>query len=76
MRVKVELSGFELVEGIKVKVYRNSIKGLVVRKDETNIYFKLQGEHQFVEDEQGLVDFPLQAVFTLVDPLTYLKNNL
>ena len=76
MRVKVELSGFELVAGLKVKVYRNSIIGTVIIKDDTNIYFKLQGDHQFVENEEGLVNFPLQAVFTLVDPLTYLKNNL
>ena len=76
MRVKVELSGFELVEGLKVKVYRNSIIGTVIRKDDTNIYFKLQGDHQFVENKEGLVDFLLQSVFTLVDPISYLKNNL
>ncbi len=76
MRVKVELSGFELVEGLGVRIYRNSIIGTVIKKDDTKVYFKLQGDHQFVEDEQGLVGFPLQAVFTLVDPITYLKNNL
>ena len=76
MRVKVELSGFELVEGLKVRIYRNSIIGTVVRKDDDRVYFKLQGDHQFVEDEEGLVNFLLQAVFTLVDPISYLKNNL
>jgi hypothetical protein len=76
MKVKVFLKGSELVEGLEVRIYRNSIKGTFVKRVGDDIMLKLEGDFQHILNEEGLYGFSAQAEFEVLDPITYLKNNL
>ena len=76
MKVKVMLSGSELVEGLELRIYRNSIKGTFVKRGQGQVFLKLEGDFQHALNEEGLHGFPETSEFQVLDPITYLKNNL
>lgn len=76
MKVKVLLKGSELVEGLELRIYRNSIKGTFVKRVGDEVFLKLEGDFQHVLNEEGLHGFSVQSEFEVLDPISYLKNNL
>jgi len=76
MKVKVTLSASELVEGLELRIYRNSIKGTFVKRSEGQVFLRLEGDFQHALNEEGLHGFHETYEFEVLDPITYLKNNL
>jgi hypothetical protein len=76
MKVKVMLSGSELVVGMELRIYRNSIKGTFVKRVGDEVMLKLEGDFQHALNEEGLHGFRENVQFELLDPISYLKNNL
>jgi len=74
MKVKVILTGSELVEGLELRIYRNSIKGTFIKRSQGQVFLKLEGDFQHIPNEEGLHGFPETGQFEVLDPITYLKN--
>ena len=76
MKVKVMLKGTELVKGLELRIYRNSIKGTFVKREEGKVFLKLEGSFQHVVNEEGLSVFPENAEFEVLEPISFLKKTL